>query len=320
MASQQQDFPSARPLRVPVVERSPVWKRRFPRWGYVETIVVFGVLLYFAVLILPLFLSVYYSLTNLNILQATNQFVGGLNYARLTDDDSFVSALWFTLRASLLITLGANVVGLGIGLLLNRTGALFAFFRTIFFIPQVLSGVVISFIWAILLSSNQGVINALLQQVGLLKTGVNIAWLGNTNLAFVSIVVVSIWQALGFCVVIYLAALQGIPPDLKDAARIDGANGLQEFRHVVFPLLAPGITVNFVLLLILTFKLYDLVVILTSGGPGGTTESLAFYIVQTAFTKNKTGYASAMAVVMFLIIGGLSVLLVAFLRRREVEY
>src|SRR5258708_27565241 len=132
MATQRQNVPSALPLRRPVVARSPIWKRRFSRWGYIETIVLFGVLLYFAVLILPLFLSVYFSLTNLNILQATNQFVGGLNYARLADDDSFVSALWFTLRASLLITLGANIVGLGIGILLNRTGALFAFFRTIF--------------------------------------------------------------------------------------------------------------------------------------------------------------------------------------------
>jgi len=121
-------------------------------------------------------------------------------------------------------------------------------------------------------------------------------------------------------VVVYLAALQGVPQELKDAARVDGAHRLQEFRHVTFPLLAPGVTVNVVLLLIMTFKLYDIVAVLTATGPAGTTESLAYYVTRMAFTANKVGYASALAVVLFLCIATISAMLGAFLRRREVEY
>ena len=140
------------------------------------------------------------------------------------------------------------------------------------------------------------------------------------NLATLSVIVVCIWQMVGFCTVVYLAALQGVPQDLKDAANVDGANPWQTFYNVTLPLLSPGVTVNVVIILIMMFKLYDIIQVMTATGPAGSTESLAYYVTRMAFTVNKVGYASAMAVVLFIIIAMISAGLGKFLRSREVEY
>jgi multiple sugar transport system permease protein len=125
---------------------------------------------------------------------------------------------------------------------------------------------------------------------------------------------------IGFCTVIYLASLQGIPRELKEAAELDGANRWQQFSNVVWPLLAPGVTINMVLLLIMNFKLYDQVAVLTGGGPGGRTETLSFYIIRIAFSGNQLGYGSTMAVVLFITTAIISGVVVTRLKRREIEY
>jgi multiple sugar transport system permease protein len=189
--------------------------------------------------------------------------------------------------------------------------------RTIFFIPQVLSAVIVSFIWRIILV-DQGLLNSFLRNLGLIDKPIH--WLGDPQMAFNAIVMVVTWQMLGFCTVIYLASLQGIPKDLMEAAQIDGANRWQQFRSVVWPLLAPGVTINMVLLLIMTFKLYDQIAVLTGGGPGGRTETLSYYIIRIAFTGNQLGYGSTMAVVLFITTGIISALVVSQLKRREIDY
>ncbi|MBV7338992.1 sugar ABC transporter permease [Chloroflexi bacterium TSY] len=296
---------------------NPWWQLHF---GYIQTMTLIGVLLYFGVLVAPLFLSFYYSFTNMNLLKASSDFVGWRNYINLAQDPTFRSALLFTVNISIVVTLGVNLLGLGVAMLLNQRGRFFAFLRTLFFVPQVLSAVIVSFIWGIMLSNRNGILNTILQQIGVLAPDSNIPWLGDPQLAFFSIGLVTIWTMLGFSVVVYLAALQGIPDDLKAAAKVDGANRAQSFRHVTFPLLAPGVTINVVLLLIITLKIYDVIVVMTAGGPGGATESLAFYIVRMAFTANKTGYASALSVVLFILIAVTSATLAGYLRRREIEY
>lgn len=174
-----------------------------------------------------------------------------------------------------------------------------------------------SFIWKIILV-DRGLLNNLLVRVGLIEKPIH--WLGDPDMAFYAIVIVVTWQLLGFCTVIYLAALQGVPNDLKEAAKIDGANRWQQFRNVTWPLLAPGVTINMVLLLIITFKLYDQVAVLTGGGPGGRTETLSYYIIRIAFNGNQLGYASAMAVVLFTATAFISGVVVSRLKRREVDY
>ena len=294
------------------------WKRL--RLDYISITMTIGVLLYLAVIIVPLLVSFYFSFTNFNMLKATNSFVGGKNYFSLFADDTFLSTLIFTLKTSLIVTLLANGLGLIVAILLNHEGPFYTLLRTIFFIPQVLSAVVIGFIWSGMLNSQRGLVNILLHHVGLLGANTNISWLGTPELATLSVIGVCIWQMMGFCTVVYLAALQSVPQDLIDAARVDGANRWQTFSNVTFPLLSPGVTVNVVLILIMMFKLYDIIQVLTAAGPAGSTESLAYYITRMAFTANQVGYASAMAVVLFVIIASISAGLGTFLRSREVQY
>jgi ABC-type sugar transport system permease subunit len=294
-------------------------KRRF-QFDYISITMMIGILLYLAVLILPLLLSFFYSFTNFNLLNATNSFIGARNYVMMLNDDTFLSTLQFTIGTTIIVTLMTNILGLAIALALNQTGSFYSVLRTIFFIPQVLSSVVIGFVWSGMLNSQRGLVNTLLRQIGLIGTDGNIPWLGTPNLATFSVIVVCIWQMVGFCTVVYLAALQGVPQDLKDAANVDGANPWQTFYHVTLPLLSPGVTVNVVILLIMMFKLYDIIQVMTATGPAGSTESLAYYVTRMAFTVNKVGYASAMAVVLFIIIAIISAGLGKFLRSREVEY
>jgi multiple sugar transport system permease protein len=209
-----------------------------------------------------------------------------------------------------------NVLGLLVALMLNRPLRLYYALRTLFFIPQVLSAVIISFVWSIILTQD-GILNTVLRDAGL--GGWARPWLGLPTHALWSIVAVVSWQWLGFSVVIYLAALQSIPVELYEAARMEGATAFQQFATVTLPLLGPGVTVNVVLTMISVFKLYDHVAVLTAGGPAGTTETLSYNIIKVGFTDNQAGYGSAMAVGLFTIIGLIAVVLVTLLRRREVE-
>jgi multiple sugar transport system permease protein len=309
--------PSESLLRRFMLEKTMQPKRHL-RWGFIKTVVLVSVLVYIVILVVPLFLSFFYSFTNLNPLFPTTKFVGLRNYSDLLKDRDFLNALSRTISFSLIIPIVANVAGLLVAMLLNRDSRFYAFLRTLFFIPQVLSGVIVGFIWTIILRTNNGILNIVLNQLGIITQ--NIPWLGTPQLAFLSIVVVIIWQQMGFCVVVYLAALRGIPDDLIEASTIDGANKWQVFQNVTFPLLAPGVTVNVVLLLIITLKIYDHVAVLTAGGPGGTTETLAYYFVRISFIANEAGYGSAIALVLFVLIAITSISVTVFLRKREVEY
>jgi ABC-type sugar transport system permease subunit len=294
-----------------------IWRRRLSRVGVFELIVGVGVLIYFLMTILPLFMAFSFSFTNQNILYKTSEFVNIQNYIDLISDTNFTRSLFFTARMSVLVTLAANVSGLLVAIMLNHPGRYYTVLRTIFFIPQVLSAVIVSFVWKIILV-DRGLLNIVLHQVGLIEK--NIHWLGDPRIAFYSVVLVVTWQLIGFCTVIYLASLQSIPKDLLEAAQIDGANRWQQFRNVTWPLLAPGVTINMVLLLIMTFKLYDQVAVLTGGGPGFRTETLSYYIIRVAFSNNQLGYASAIAVVLFTITAIISAVVVTGLKKREVNF
>jgi len=292
-------------------------RERFGHFEVLSLIVWIGIALYALMSIIPLFLAFYYSLTNLNLLYPASDFVGFENYTKLINDFAFKRSLSTTFRLSVAITVAVNILGLLVAMMLNYNDRFHSLLRTLFFIPQVLSAVIVSFIWKIILT-DRGLMNAILEQIGVIEKPIH--WLGLPNLAFFSVGLVVTWQLIGFSAVIYLASLQGIPNDLKEAAQIDGANRWQQFLNITWPLIAPGVTINMVLMMIIAFKLFDQVAVLTSGGPGGATETLSYYIVRMAITNNRTGYASAMAVVLFLIIAAISSLVVGYLKKREVEY
>ena len=274
--------------------------------------------LYVLILIVPLLFSFFYSLTNLNPLYANTKFIGLRNYVDLLDDRAFRRSLVNTLQFTVALTALANIGGLLLALGLNRQGALYATMRMFLFIPYALAPIVVGLLWTMYLN-DRGLVNTLLyDQLGLISR--RIPWLGDPHYAFTTVVMVVVWQWMGFCMVIFLAALQSIPKELLDAARVDGANKWQRFRHVIWPLLSPATTITVTLLLIGSFKLFDQILVLTKGGPAGATETMAYYVVRIGLTGNQTGYATAIAVVLFIMMAITSIIITRYLRSREVEY
>ncbi|MER6952044.1 sugar ABC transporter permease [Nonomuraea sp. NPDC000554] len=281
------------------------------RLPYLLSFVAPGVLVYACFVMAPIALSFGYSLTNASLLLPQTRFVGISNYVQLLHDSTFLQSLKVTTILTLIVVIVPNVAGVGVALLLDRRGWLYNALRSVFFVPVVLSSVVVSVVWMSMLQDD-GLINQLL--------GIRVGWLSDPDLALYSIGLIMSWQMLGFCSVIYLAALQGVPQSLHEAAAIDGAGPWTRFRKVTWPLLAPALTTNTVMLLITGFKAYDHVQVLTAGGPGlGTTATVAFNVIQVGFTANRTGESSAMAILMLVIIATVSGLVLRLLNRREVN-
>lgn len=275
-----------------------------------------GVVIYLCFVMAPILISFGYSLTNHNPFDPPAEFVGLDNYRLLLQDEQFLTALRVTTILTVIVVVVPNVLGLGVALLLDRKGRLYNVLRSVFFTPVILSSVVVSIIWTKLLD-DRGPVNDALRALGVEHPP---GWLSDPDLALYSVASIVCWQMLGFCVVVYLAGLQGVPAELLEAAEIDGAGPVRRFRAVTWPLLAPSLTINTVVLLISAFKTYDYVKVVTNGGPGsGTTATIAFAVLATGLDANHVGYASAMAVVMLVIVAALTTIVLRFLRRREVD-
>jgi multiple sugar transport system permease protein len=295
-----------------VRRRRPVW----PRVWHFVSFAAPGVLVYLCFVLAPIAISFYYSLTNYNPFNPPTTFVGLRNFGLLFQDEEFLTALEVTSILTLIVVIVPNVLGLGVALLLDKRGWLYNALRSVFFTPVILSSVVVSIIWSRLLDS-EGPVNQLLRALGVHDPP---GWLSDPDLALYSLASIVCWQMLGFCVVVYLAGLQGVPQELLEAAAIDGAGPVRRFRAVTWPLLAPALTINTVVLLISAFKTYDFVKVITNGGPGtGATATIAFNVLATGFDANHVGYASAMAIVMLLIVAVVTALVLRLLQRREVD-
>jgi multiple sugar transport system permease protein len=275
-----------------------------------------GITVYACFVLAPIAVSFGYSLTNANPFNPPTRFTGLHNYVLLMHDPEFWTALRVTTILTLLVTIVPNVLGLGIALLLDRRGKFYNALRSVFFTPVILSSVVVSIVWSRLLDAG-GPLNELLRGLGWQHPP---GWLSDPAYALYSVASIISWQMLGFCVVVYLAGLQGIPQELIEAAALDRAGPVRRFRHVVWPLLAPALTVNTVVLLISAFKTYDYIKVITNGGPGaGTTATIAFDVLQTGFDANHVGYASAMAMLMLVIVAVATAVALRILRTREVN-
>jgi len=272
--------------------------------------------LYIAFLLYPIASSLATSFTDRNPLRAESAFVGLDNYRQLFGDPRLLTSLRFTIVVVIVVTIVSNVVGLGFAMLLNRPSVGYRLMRTLIFIPQVLSGVIVAFIWRSILTQN-GLLNTFLGNVGLADQP--ISWIGTPDLALLSVCVVVSWATIAFATVVYVAALQSVPGELYEAARIDGAGARARFRFVTLPMIAPGMTISIVLCLITTFKLYDVIAVLTGGGPANSTQTTAYYLITVAFTTNRFGYASAIAMFLLVATTVIAYSLTGLLRRREAD-
>lgn len=259
-------------------------------------------------LILPFFLAGYLSLTNERLIPRPipTRFVGLDNYLRIFSDSEFWRAFGNTFYFALLVVPFQSALSLGSAILLNGKLTLRAFFRSVAFLPLVTPITVVIVIWAALFAIPDGLLNNLIRFFGFHDGYIN--WLGNATWAMPSLVLLSAWATFPFQMLIYLAGLQEIPTERYEAARIDGANSWQQFRYVTFP----GLRNTHIFVVIITsiqaFKLFTQVDILTQGGPAGATNTLVRYMVQQGYSSQRIGFASAVAVVFFVLVAAFALL------------
>jgi raffinose/stachyose/melibiose transport system permease protein len=274
-------------------------------------------LAFFAVFMFyPLISAFYYSTTDWNGVFRTYHMVGLRNYIEaFTKDARFHYALGYTFRYVVTIVILENVLGLLIALLVESRLRSKGVFRTLFFMPNILSVYIGSLMWLFIFTRVFPQISA-----QTILTFLNQSWIGDKNMAFISILMVALWNGTGYLMIIYIAAIQGVSPELLEAAVIDGAGGFQRFRHIVLPLLMPAVTVCLFLTLNGSFKIFDSVVALTKGGPGYATEVVALNIYYEGFTDNmRFGYATAKSIILFFIILVITVIQVTATKSQEVE-
>ena len=250
----------------------------------------------------PLGLVVWYSLHEWNVLAGTFEYVGGDNYQTLVDDPKLPSVLAATGLFSVgLVALNLSLA-LALAVLLNQRLRGTTVFRTLFFSPVVVSLVAWTIVWGFLLQDNGG-INGLLDGVGI--DGPN--WLRGDGTAMASVVVVQVVKNVGLNMVLFLAALQGVPADLFEAARLDGAGRWTQFRRITVPMISPTILLTSIITVVGSLQDFTQIAVLTQGGPGTSTTVLVYYLYQQAFGFHHFGYGSALSVLLFAIVGILTV-------------
>jgi ABC-type sugar transport system permease subunit len=275
-------------------------------FGYLLLAVPFILYAYF--ILYPLAQTVYFAMTSWDGAKPVKEFVGADNFVRMLRDPLFWGAFWHTLVWVILGTVVTLVLALALAMFVWNRPRGFLFFRTIYFMPQILPAVVVGFVWVWMYNPLFGIINRTLKSSGL--GGLALNWLGDPNIALYAVLAASIWAHIGLIFVIFVAALQNVDSELLDAARIDGANAWQRFTYVVIPQLSNAITLVTVLLLVNGLQGFDHVWVMTRGGPNESTQLLATYAYQKAFMENQIGYGSALSVILALIALAVSVLTV----------
>lgn len=264
---------------------------------------------------IPFLMTIYYSMTNWNGISSKIKFVGLKNFIEIFRGDRyFTSSLVFTIKYTVLFVIIVNVLAVLLALALDRSMRTTNVLRAVFFIPYIMSLVVVGFVWKFILG------NGFTSLYEMTKFGIfGMDWLGKPDLAFFAVLFVSIWQAIGFYMVIYIAGLQSVPKDLIEAATVDGAGPIRRFFSVTLPMLMPSVTVCVFLALTNAIKLYDIIVSLTAAGPAGSTASITYDIYREEFQNNNYGYGTAKALVLFVMVAVVTVIQVLFFKSKEVD-
>ncbi|MDQ8733920.1 sugar ABC transporter permease [Paenibacillus sp. LHD-38] len=246
--------------------------------------------------IIPLIATILLSLVDWNFVSGLNQmkFVGLDNFIRLFNDDTFFTA--FKNNILLLIVVPATMLfSLLIAIVLNKKVFFKDAFKVIYFMPYISSIVAVAAVWRVLMHPTYGPLNEFLKSIGIDNPPL---WLADSDFALLSVMIIMVWVQIGYNLIIYIAALQNIPKDLYEAANIDGASAWEQFRNVTVPMLSPTSFFLLVTGVISSFKAFDLIAVLTQGGPSDSTSVIVYYLYETAFINLKSGYSSAMAVVL----------------------
>lgn len=258
-----------------------------------------NLILFAAFSFIPLLYAVYISFFDWSLI-GDAEWIGWANYRRMMVDPQFWQALAHTVVYAAVTVTASLALGLALALALNRRLPGRTLLRSVYFMPVVISAVATGTIAAWLFNDNFGVVNGVLVRLGLGRVN----WLSSPNWAMPSLAIATIWVRLGFNMIVYLAALQSIPATYYDAAQIDGAGPWARFRAITLPLLMPATFLLLILNIIYSFQVFDLIYVMTGGGPGFSTTTTVQYIYQSAFMTNEMGYASATGVVLYVLILG----------------
>lgn len=263
--------------------------------------------------LLPVLILFYMAFTNWNVFGKAD-WVGLENFSRLFRDGSFHVAFANTIYYSALHIPLTMIASLGLALLLNNKLRGLAFFRTAAFFPYITSIVAIAVVWNLLLSPDYGPVNEFLRAIGISQPP---GWLTSAEWAMPAVVIVSTWRDMGYYMILFLAGLQTVPRELYEAARVDGASAWQRFINVTLPSLRPTTFFVTVMLTINSFKVFDLILVMTDGGPGQATLVLSQFIYRKGFEESQFGYASAAAVALFFLCILVTIVQFVWNRRRS---
>lgn len=285
------------------------------RWEKTQylALVLPGMIVFTIGLVIPMLLGLYYSFTSWNGMTPDQPFVGLDNYAKMLND-SYAQAAWgFTIKFTILNTIIQNVGAILLAVALDSAIKLKKVFRTVFFIPCLISALIVGYVFLRLYGD---VLPALMDAFG---WNINPMLFGSGDTVLAGMLIANNWQWIGYWMLIYLAALQSIPGYLYEAAKLDGANAFQQFRRITLPMLAPAMTICIVGITTGSLKVYDLLVSSTNGGPGRASTSIIYYIYNTAIGGRQYGYGSALSISLILVLLLIAVVQVRLLKKKEVQ-
>lgn len=267
------------------------------------------------VVVIPFIMGIVYSFTNWDgFAFKGSSFVGLKNYISAFTDEKFLLSFWFSTRYTIAMVILVNVVGLALALLVTSKIKGRNIFRGIYFLPNLIGGLILGFIWKFIFTK-------FFVQLGetIHSSKIFFNWLDNPTAAFWALVAVGVWQMAGYVMVIYIAAIESIPQDVMEAAQIDGANETTKLKKIILPLISQAFTISLFVTSSNSFKQYDTNLSLTNGSPFGLTEMITMNIFSTAFGYNKYAIAQAKAILFFFVIMVITLLQVYFTKKKEVE-
>ena len=288
---------------------------KLSKWGP-QLIFVGPVLIFFTlIMIIPFLLGMYYSFTDWNGVANTVSWVGFENFKQIfTNDPDFWKSFGFTARFTIVGVILTNVVGFFLAYFLTKGLKLRNVLRTIFFMPNVIGGLLLGFIWQFIFIKGFSTLGE--------ATGwsfFNLPWLGDASTGFWGITIVFVWQSAGYLMVVYISSLTNVPSEVIEAAELDGANAWQMMRSIIIPLIMPAITICLFLAISWAFKMFDLNLSLTKGGPFKSTESVAMNVYVEAFQNNRYGLGTAKSLIFFVVVAVITMIQVRITKGKEVE-
>lgn len=272
-----------------------------------------ALILYLLFKLYPAILGFYYSLTDWNGIDQSYEMIGFDNFSELYADVYFWESIQFTLKYVVVILVVSNVLAMLLAVLIESRMKARGLFRTLFYMPNMISMIIGGYMWVFIFTR---VIYYLADKWGL--AFLDQSWIGDPSYSFIAIIIVSSWGTVGYLMLIYMAALQGVPLQLKEAAVLDGANSWNVFRNVTFPMIQHAFTICIFWSLSSAFQVFDVIYALTGGGPGRATQSVALNIYEEAFKGNiRYGYATAKSTILFLIVFLLTMVQLKMMKRKE---